>query len=76
MLKKLVKYGNSQAIVLPRELTEAVGLAVDAYAEVTVVNGRIEIRPVDVVPRLSEQDEKWLDEFYRKHEDVFKALAE
>ncbi|MCC7294161.1 MAG: hypothetical protein IT449_19030 [Phycisphaerales bacterium] len=76
MVKKIVKYGNSQAIVLPREVTEAVGLSVGAFADVSVENGCISIRPVQMIPTLPPADKAWLDEFYRKHEQVFKALAE
>lgn len=76
MIKKIVKYGNSQAIVLPREFTKEVGLTVGSLADVSVDDGCISIRPVQVVPVLTPTDTAWLDDFYKKHEKVFKALAE
>lgn len=76
MVKKIVKYGNSQAIVLPREITESLGLKIGSFADVSVQEGCISIRPVQMVPALSPKDTAWLDDFYRRHEKVFKALAE
>lgn len=76
MLKKIVKYGNSQAIVLPREALDEVGLGVDAYADVVVANGHIEIHPVDVIRRGNPEVEQFVDELYARREKVFKKLAE
>lgn len=76
MVRKIVKNGNSQAIVLPREITEAAGLQVGSYVDIKLQDGHIGLYPVDVVPRLSEADQKFVDELYAKREKVFKKLAE
>lgn len=76
MVKRIVKYGNSQAIVLPREILEPLGLDTDSYVDVVVSDGHIAIRPVDMVLRISDEDRTIVDTFYRENESVFKALAE
>ena len=76
MVQKLVKYGNSVAVVLPAELARALGLAAGAFVKVERDDAQVLIRPVAVVPLLGSRDRKFANNLYRKRKKVFKQLAD
>ena len=76
MVQKVIKYGNSMAVVLPKEATMSAGIEVGSLVVTSVEGGRVIVQPVDVVPKLLPEDEKFVDSLYAKRRDVFDALAE
>lgn len=76
MVQKAIKYGNSLAIVLPKEFTQEQGVEAGTLLETTVKDGRVTVCPVEVVPKLSSKDEGFVDRLYEKRKKVFDALAE
>lgn len=76
MLQKIVKYGNSRAVVLPKEIVDQLRVKEGDWVDVELRNGGVVIQAVDIIPRISEEDRKFVEEFYKKNEAVFKALAE
>ena len=76
MVQKVIKYGNSMAVVLPKEATTLAGIEVGSLVVTSVEGGRVIVQPVDVVPKLLPEDEKFVDSLYAKRRDVFDALAE
>lgn len=75
MVQKLIKYGNSLAVVLPKEIVEQFGLSADSLLEISRQNGHIAVTPVTTVPALSPEDQKWATETFIKHREVFEKLA-
>ncbi len=76
MVQKVIKYGRSQAVVLPKDVAVALGLQIGSLVEIRVEDGRGVIWPVEVVPKLSAQDRQFVRDVYRKRQRVFKKLAE
>lgn len=76
MIQKTVKYGNSVAVVLPKELVARMNLEPGTQVSIEEQNGRVEISRVRVVPELSDKDKKFVEELYQKRRKVFEALAE
>ena len=76
MVQKVIKYGNSMAVVLPKEATTSAGIEVGSLVVTSVEGGRVIVQPVDVVPKLVPEDEKFVDSLYAKRRDVFDTLAE
>jgi len=76
MVLKVIDYSGDEAVVLPSRLLDSLGVPAGSYADVEVKDGRLIIRPRDPVAILSEADRKWVQDFYKQHEEVFKALAE
>jgi antitoxin component of MazEF toxin-antitoxin module len=76
MVQKVVKYGNSMAVILPKEHAASSGIEVGSWVTTSVEGGRIIIQPVEVVPRLSPDDQDFVDRLYEKRRKVFDALGE
>ncbi len=76
MVQKVIKYGNSLAVILPKESAAAVGIDVGTLVETTVEGGRVVVQPVEVVPKLSVENQDFVDRLYEKRQRVFKALGE
>jgi len=76
MVQKVIKYGNSIAVILPRESAASAGIDVGTLVETTVEDGRIVVQPVEVVPKLTPGSQEFVDRLYQKRRRVFKALGE
>lgn len=74
-VQKIVKYGNSLAVVLPSEIAEAKGFEPGTLVNIEVVDGIVQIRGVEIVPSLSDADEKFARELFSKRKKAFKELA-
>ena len=76
MVQKVIKYGNSMAVILPKEAAASTGIRVGSLVTTTVEGGRVIVQPVDVVPKLSPENRQFVDRLYAKRRKVFDALAE
>ncbi|HSW45613.1 MAG TPA: AbrB/MazE/SpoVT family DNA-binding domain-containing protein [Phycisphaerae bacterium] len=76
MVQKVIKYGNSLAVILPRESAASVGIDVGTLVETTVEGGRVVVQPVVVVPKLAPENQDFVDRLYKKRRRVFEALGE
>jgi antitoxin component of MazEF toxin-antitoxin module len=76
MVQKVIKYGNSMAVILPKESTASTGIKIGSLLMTTVEGGRVIVQPVDVVPKLSPEDQHLVDRLYERRCKVFDALAE
>jgi antitoxin component of MazEF toxin-antitoxin module len=76
MVQKVIKYGNSLAVILPKESAAAAGIEAGTLVTTTVVEGRIVVQPVEVVPKLTAENQDFLDRLYQKRRRVFEALGE
>ena len=76
MVQKAVKYGNSVAFVVPKESAASVGIEVGTLVETRIEGGRIIVQPVEVVPKLSPENQAFVDRLYEKRRRVFEALGE
>lgn len=76
MVQKVIKYGNSLAVILSRKSAASVGIEAGTLVETTVQGGRIVVQPVEVVPKLSPENQQFVDRLYQKRRRVFDALGE
>lgn len=76
MIQKVIKYGNSLAVVLPKEIAAEVGLEAGDLVDTMVRDRHVEMYPVDMVHRISPADKEFVDALYQQREAVFKKLAE
>ena len=54
MVQKLVKYGNSLAVVIPAEVSNRHGFQAGSLVQIMEQDGQLVLCPVEVVPKLSE----------------------
>jgi len=75
MIKKLIKHGNSRAIVVDKALLEAAGITEDAVFQITVnPSGGLVIQSVeDKKPDVFEENFEKLNKQYKK---LMKNLAD
>jgi len=76
MIQKVIKYGNSLAVILPKDSAAALGIDVGTLVETRVENGRVVVQPVEVVPKLTAENRDFVDRLYQKRRRVFEALGE
>ena len=76
MVQKVIKYGNSLAVILPKESAASVGIDVGTLVETTVEGGRVVVQPVEVVPKLTPENQEFVERLYQKRRRVFEALGE
>lgn len=76
MVQKVVKYGNSLAVILPKDSAASVGIEAGTLVETTVEAGRVIVQPVEVVPKLTAEDRAFLDRLYEQRGRVFESLGE
>ena len=74
-VQKVVKYGKSLAVVLPKEMSEEIGINLGGLVRVQIADGAIQISLVELVPKLSKQDKTIADNLYKKRKKVFEKLA-
>jgi len=53
---RVAKWGNSLAVRLPRAVVEALGTKLGSELELTLLDGKAELRPCPVVPRYKLED--------------------
>ncbi|MFQ5491220.1 MAG: hypothetical protein ACE5GE_10895 [Phycisphaerae bacterium] len=75
-LQRVLQHGDELAVLLPRSLAEAVALSAGSLVQATTSAGAILLRPVEVVPRLSAEDQRFADKLFRRRRRVFEALGE
>lgn len=75
MRKKLVRTGNSLALVLDKALLEEANIDADTELEVST-DGRVLVVSPLPSPRRSAKLRKVVEEAHRKYAGVFKRLAE
>ena len=76
MVQKVIKYGNSIAVVLPKDSAASIGIEVGTLVETTIEGGRVVVQPVEVVPKLTPENSEFVDRLYEKRRRVFEALGE
>ncbi|MEP0813040.1 MAG: AbrB/MazE/SpoVT family DNA-binding domain-containing protein [bacterium] len=75
MRKKLVKHGNSLAIVIDKPILELVGFNADTEVEIRTNGSELLIRPAEAA--ISEEEFKTaLAELTARHYETLKKLAE
>ena len=75
MIKKLMKIGNSQALVIDKQTLAQMGVQEDAEVQVSLHGQQLVITPVR--PRIPDAEfRKSLDRIARKYDSVFRKLAE
>lgn len=75
MIKKLMKIGNSQALVIDKQTLAQMGVQKDDEVQVSLHGQQLVITPVR--PRISDAEfRKSLDRIAGKYDSVFRKLAE
>lgn len=76
MRKKLVRHGNSRALVIDRALIELLGLGEDDEVEISVQDQTLVVRPASTESERDEAFDRALHESVAQYSDVYKRLAE
>ncbi len=76
MVQKVIKYGNSLAVILPSEAAASLGIEAGTLVESVVEGGRVVVQPVEVVPKLAPESQAFVERLYEKRRRVFEALGE
>ena len=75
MLKKLIKHGNSRAIVLDKAILEAAGIAEDAFFQISVnPSGGLVIQ--SVLDTKIDEFRKNFKELNKQHKKLMQNLAD
>ena len=75
MMKKLIKHGNSRAIVVDKALLEAAGVSEDAMFQITVnPSGGLVIQSVE--ENRTEVFQKNFEKLNKKHKKLMQNLAD
>lgn len=75
MMKKLIKHGNSRALVVDKALLEAAGLSEDALFQVTInPSGGLVIQSLE--NNRTELFQEKFEELNRKYKSLMKRLAD
>lgn len=72
-MRKLVKQLRNGQITIPKELRDALGLKDDDLLSMTLSEGKLEIEPVRVAPKV--QGSPWAKELYERFAPVRERLA-
>jgi len=72
--KKLVKHGNSYAIIIDKPIMELLGITPDTELDVQVIGSKMEIEPV--YTELPEDIKESYERVKSEHYNTFKKLAE
>jgi antitoxin component of MazEF toxin-antitoxin module len=76
VLQRVVEYGDNIVVILPRELAAAAGIDVGTLVETRLEAGCVLVQPVKVVPKLTPENQDFVDRLYEKRRQVFDALGE
>ena len=76
--KKLVKHGNSYALVIDKPILDLLDINVDEELELTVEGGKLEVSPVGALELNGVRDEVMVafERVKARHADTFRRLAE
>jgi AbrB family looped-hinge helix DNA binding protein len=69
MIVKQLRHGQ---ITIPKELRQALGLEADDLLSIEVIDGKLEIEPVKVIPKT--EGSPWFRELYEMFEPVRNSL--
>lgn len=79
MVQKIIRVGNSLAVVLPKQFVEKASLHA---GEEVVIETNLDMRAAYVRPKthanqpgLTPEFKQWLDQVVKEEEDIIKALA-
>ena len=75
-IQEVFRNGEELAVNLPRELVESASLSVGSLVQASTAGGVIVLRPVEVIPKLTNEDQQFVDELFQRRRSVFEALAE
>lgn len=75
-LQRVFSHDEELALVLPRELAKAANISAGSFVSVCEADGIINLRCVEVVPKLSPTTQGFVDELYARRRRVFEALGE
>lgn len=75
-LQRIFQHGDELAVLLPRTVTEETDVSAGSLVQATASSGAILLRPVEIVPKLAADDQRFVDELYRRRRTVFEALGE
>ncbi len=74
-LQRIFRHGDGLACLLPPDVVAQTKVAAGSLVHTRIVDGAILLRPVQVVPELQEEDQRFVDELYRRRRRVFEALG-
>ncbi len=75
-VQRITKRGDSAYILIPAALLPVLQFGPGDQVQIVAEQNKMIVRAVDVVPRISESNKRFADEFYAKHQAAFKELAE
>lgn len=75
-LQRVFPVDDELAVVLPTNLVKQVNISAGSLVSATALEGGILLQAVDVVPKLSAEDQEFVDELYARRRPVFEALGE
>lgn len=76
MTQTIINIGNSQGIIIPKELLKSIGIKSGDKVNIEEKNKKISITPVkDVSGGVDTDFMKMVDEFMEEHKDVLQALS-
>ena len=76
MSKKLTRHGNSYALIIDKPLLQILNISEKTDLALSIEDGALVIRPVDLSPKKSKQEiKKIAEEIMVEYADVFKKLA-
>ena len=80
MKKKLVKHGNSSALVLDKAILKLLGITEDAECHITIVGNKMIVEPVEVLKKETVEArgrliDSLVDEIMDQYPDALSQLA-
>jgi antitoxin component of MazEF toxin-antitoxin module len=76
MIQKVHKFGNSLAVVIPTAENKLHGIEPGAIVEVVETADGWQVRPMEVVPKISAEIKAIADDLAEKRAKVFDVLAQ
>lgn len=76
MKKRLVKHGNSRALVIDKAILEVLNLADDDEVQISIDGGQLIITPVREDDDRQKRFEQAVERTMEQYDDLFRRLAE
>ncbi len=76
MRKKLVRHGNSLALIIDKPILELLGIGEEDEVEIRTDGRKLEILPEGYVDYTQEEFRRVLDKVFERHDATFRKLAE
>ncbi len=76
MIQKVIRHGNSMAVVIPKDIARQLGLETGSLVNLERDNERILIRPMIAVPAITPDRRRQLDEITERFRPALTKLAE